>query len=223
MKKLRKFTIVFALLLMCLCLFTGCEGVKSAYLDSSLIEYAQCDYDVTTNTTEVVWKTTLTNNAIYDIDSFSVEFKMYKGDIYEGTRTFTYSRFIKHGDSHTGNFRFEVDGEFDSVEFKFWMANYASFWDTYKIWIIVMSVLAGVGALVYITFMIIEDLEFEELFEFLGEHFLFTAVALGAIALGLIGLVIKYWVSCLIVLGGFVAFIILILIAHFIKYIIESI
>ena len=209
---------------------TGCQSTdkKESYFDTTGIEYSIFEYDPNTNQTRVIWATTLTNDTIWNFNSFSVTFNLYQDSILVKTETYNYDVSVRHGADYTGKFNFYADNEIDSIEYVSWTANYSSFWETYKIWFIVMISLASVASLIYIIVMIIEDLELSDTFDAIAEFFedyawVAFCILIPLIGGGIWGIVGSYWVPILIVLGGIIAFVLIALIAHLVKFIIESI
>ena len=62
---------------------TGCQSTdkKESYFDTTGIEYSIFEYDPNTNQTRVIWATTLTNDTIWNFNSFSVTFNLYQDSI----------------------------------------------------------------------------------------------------------------------------------------------
>lgn len=232
-KNFAKYIVLFSMLILmlftCTGLLAGCQSTDKAesYFDTNQIAYSKFEYDANTNQTKVIWSTTLTNSTIYNIAGFNVTFRLYKNSTLIDTETYDYNRGIKHGANYAGNFNFYTENEIDSIEFQSWTANYNSIWETYKIWFIVMISLAGVSALIYIIVMIIEDLELSDAFDaiedFFEDHAWVAVCFLIPIAGAVWGIVASYWVPILIVLGGVISFVVLILIAHLIKFVIECV
>lgn len=228
-KHMSLFCATVLLIVVCSCLFVGCQSTdkSDSFFDTSGIEYTSFDYDSQSNKTHVVWATTLTNDTVYNINGFSVTFKLYQGSTLVSTRNFKYTKTVKHGADYTGTFSFDVANEIDSISYVSWSANYDSFWETYKIWIIVMSAIAGAASLIYIIVMIVQQLEIEDTVEaiadFFEEHAWVAVCFLIPVAGAIWGIVTSYWVPVLIILGGIIAFIIVALIAHLIKFTIEFI
>lgn len=196
---------------------------SESYFDTSGIASTKCEYDSVNNTTKVVWASTLTNGTIYNIKGFSVTFKLYNNSTLVGTQTYHYSTSIKHGKDYRGAFNFICENEVNSIEYISWSADYDSFWGTYKIWFIATIVIVLVAALIYIIFMIIEDFELSDTVDFLRDHGWLFVVLLVPLAGTIFGIVKSYWVPVLIVLGGLVALVLIILLAHLIQYIVEVI
>lgn len=194
---------------------------SESYFDTSGIASTKCEYDSVNNTTKVVWASTLTNGTIYNIKGFSVTFKLYNNSILVGTQTYHYSTSIKHGKDYMGAFNFICENEVNSIEYISWSADYDSFWGTYKIWFIATLVIVLVASLIYIIFMIIEDFDLSDTVDFLRDHGWLFAVLIAPLAGAIWGVVESYWVPVLIVLGGLVALVLIILLAHLIQYIIE--
>lgn len=233
MNKIRRLYLFFLLMVVLVIstvFLTGCQSTdkKESYFDTTGIEYSIFEYDPNTNQTRVIWATTLTNDTIWNFNSFSVTFNLYQDSILVKTETYNYDVSVRHGADYTGKFNFYADNEIDSIEYVSWTANYSSFWETYKIWFIVMISLASVASLIYIIVMIIEDLELSDTFDAIAEFFEDHAWVAFCILIpltggGIWGIVGSYWVPILIVLGGIIAFVLIALIAHLVKFIIESI
>ncbi len=232
MKNARRIYSVYGLsiiLILIFTLLTGCQSTdkSNSFIDTSSLQYTEFIYDANKDQTKVVWEATLTNDTIFNFDNFSITFKLYNQSNLVKTDTYHYNRGVKHGEEYTGSFNFYVDGKIDSIEYVSWTANYISFWDTYKIWIIAMSVVAGVATLIYIIVMIVKDLEFEDIWDATVEFFsnlVWVAIDFSILFAGIIfGIITSYWVPILIVLGGIVAFIVLVLLAQLIKFIVVAI
>lgn len=178
---------------------------------------AQCTYDDIRDKTEVVWATKIVNNTIYHMDGFRIQFNFYNGKEEVGTEVFDYDKEIKLGKEYEGQFVFYVEGEITAVEYVGWSANQVGFWDTYSLWIIIAGIVAVVGAIVFIIFMIVESLDLDDIFGSLG--------VVGVIAFFILGgsgsLIFWNWVYSLIVLGAVVGFLILSAIAYGIYHIFE--
>ena len=204
-------------------LLTGCQSTdkSESYFDTAGIEYTQYEFDSVTNKTKVIWATTLTNNTIYDFSSFSVTFKLYSNSNLIGTETYNYSRGVKHGAEYIGKFNFYAENEIDAIEYVSWTANYDSFWETYKIWFIVMIVIVSVASLIYIIVMIIQDFNLDDIGEFLQEKWWILLSFLAPLAGTIWGLATLNWVPTLIIIGSIVALILICLLAHLTKFIIE--
>ncbi|MCH5161921.1 MAG: AAA family ATPase [Clostridiales bacterium] len=142
-------------------------------------------------------------------------------------KTCHYSRGVSHGGNYTGRFTFYVTGEADEIEFISWSAEYESFFETYKVWFIVMLSLAGIAAVIFIIVMIVQDLDLDDTYgaiiDFIADNAWIAALFVIPIAGTIVGIVTSYWVPVLIVLGGIVAFVLITLLAHLIKYIVENV
>ena len=217
---------LIVMLALSIMLLSGCQqstDKSEAYFDKSGIEYTRFEYDANSNKTKVIWATTITNNTIYNFDGFFVRFKLYSNSIGLGTETYNYDRGVKHGGEYMGTFNFYADGEVTAIEYVSWSANYNSFWETYKIWFIVTIVIACLAALIYIIVMIVQDLELDDIGEFISDNWWILFSLLVPFAGTIWGIITSYWVPVLIVLGGIFAVVLLALIAHLIKFIVESI
>lgn len=222
----KKIRILFVICTLLIAIFSlsGCQSTdkKESYLSITNYTY---DYNSQTDETKVVWTGLLSNDTIYDFNGFEIKFKLTYGDSTTKNKYYTYSRGVKRGDSYAGSFSFYCDGDLSKAEYVSWSADYVSFWDMYKAWIIVMICVAAIGTLIYIIVMIIEDLEFGDFIDILEDFdvgwVIFAVLpviwSIFDLCFGLIN-----WVNILIILGGVVAFILLVLIAHFIKFIADE-
>lgn len=189
------------------------------------------DYEVTyvyheaSNQTEVTWGCEIENNTIYKMDEFSASFELYNDTTCLEKVRFYYTVDIANGGSYSGKYIFDYDGKVTKAEFVSWTAHYLSVWDTYKAWFISMIVIASVGAVIYIIVMIIEDLDLEDTWDAITDSDLSMIFAIGLPVLigggSIVGSALSYWVPVLIVLGGIVAFILVALFGHLVKFIVE--
>lgn len=228
MKRFNKFAILISILLLCIYTLTGCQSTSKneSYLNTSAIEFSQLEFDNTTNKTKVIWATKLTNNTIYNFNSFSVTFKLFNNSTLVDTQTYNYNLSVRHGGDYAGRFNFYVTGEVDSIEYVSWTAHYDTFWNTYKIWFIVMIVLISLASLIYLIIMITQDLEIQDTFDAIVDFFddhEWTIAFIVPLAGIIWGIAKSYWVPVLIVLGGIITFVLIILLAHLISFIIKCI
>ena len=225
--KVKLFSILIVLLISLFC-FSGCQSTdkSNSFFNYSGFEQATFEYDEETNKTKVIFYATLTNETIYNFNSFSIKVNLYGHSTYVSTETYNYTRGVKNGDSYAGFFNFYENGQIDSIEYVSWTANYSSFWETYKIWFIVSIILVSVAFIIYLVFMIIEDLDLSDTFDaiadFFEEHVWIAICFLIPLGGTIWGIVSSHWVPVLIVVGAFIAFVLLGLIAHLIKFIIEE-
>ena len=226
-QKIKLFSIVL-IILTCIFCISGCQSTdkSDSFFNYSQFEQATFEYNEETNKTKVIFNATLTNETIYNFDSFSVKIKLYDNSTLIGTETYNYDLGVKNGDSYTGYFNFYANGKIDSIEYVSWSANYSSFWETYKIWFIVSIIIVSISFVIYLIFMIIEDLELSDtvdaIVEFFEENGWVAILLLIPFGSAIWGIISSYWIPVLIVVGAIVAFILLSLIAHLIKYIIEE-
>lgn len=224
-KRIPIYLSLLVILMLCLAILTGCQSIdkSESYFDKSEIEYSRFEYDVANNQTKVIWATTLSNNTIYNFNGFSVTFRLYNNSTLIKTETYHYSRGVNHGKEYTGTFNFNDNGQIDSIECVSWTVDYDSFWDTYKIWFIVTIAIAVIASLIYIIIMIIEDLELYDVGDFLSDTWTIFFMLIIPFGGTIWGFITANWVSVLIVLGGIIAFVLILLLAHLIKFIIECI
>lgn len=231
MKKKFKILILAIFLLLSTLFLFGCQSTddSNAYLNYSEFPAATFEYNEKTDETKVVFCCTLTNKTIYKIKSISIDVKLYHNSVFIEEQTLNYSRKLANGEQYTGSFSFYANGEVDCIEFSSWTAHYASFWDTYKLWIIISAALSGVAAIIYIIVMIIQDLDLDDICgtgcEFYNIWIWLALIipSISGISMAVLGVVFSYWVPVLIILGAILAFVLIVLLAHLIKYLIQDV
>lgn len=228
MKKKVKLLSILLLIFACIFCISGCQSAnkRNSYFNYSKFEQATFDYDEETNKTKVRFNATLSNNTIYNFNGFSIRLNLYSNSQIVSTETYDYDILVENGDNYTGSFIFYANGNIDSIEYVSWSANYNSIWETYNIWFIVSIVLVSLAFVAYLIFMIIEDLELSDTFDiivdFFEDHGWVAICVLIPVGGSIWGLISSHWVPVLIVIGAIIAFIVLGLIAHFIKFIIDK-
>ena len=213
--------VIIVVFVACLCLMlAGCLSVDA---DDSTIEIGNVDfqYDEGANQTKVVFYAELSNDTIFDLDGFSLSFTLHdvENNVYDVT--YNYAKGLDHGEYYSGYFNFVHDGKIDNVEYISMQPNYSSFWETYKIWLIIAIVLFSVASLIYIIIMLIEDLELDEVGEFISEHVWVLSVFTAPLIVVITGFIYSTWVVLLIIIGAIIAFILVALLAHLIKHLIQ--
>ena len=232
--KIKLFSILF-ILVACIFCFSGCQSTdknvaldtanNKAYLDYGNFSQASFKYNQERDETKVIFNAMLLNDTIYNINSFSIEINLNNDSNFVDTKIISYNLSIKRGKDYTGNFNFYVKGEIDSIEFVSWTANYDSFWKTYYLWFVISIILVVIAAIIYIFFMIIDDLDIDDTIWFFEDNLwvLFTLITLLGVFILSCGIILSNWVPVLIVLGAIVSFVLIYLIAHLVKYIIDEI
>ncbi len=228
MKKIRS---LFKTLFLGLALGVGAFGLTAcASSEEKATSYdftcISCTYNSSEDTTLVTWSSTLTNGSIYDMTEESFAFDLFQGETYVRTTDYcTYSIKIKHGKSDFGRRNFTVSGNITKVDLNNWKAKFSNVWDTYKIWFIVTIVVASLAVIGYGIFVFIAAFELGDLFEFLGEHFwtiFIVAVPFIPYFASSISSGVWSWVPPLIIGGGILSIIVVALIIHLVRFIIEK-
>lgn len=226
-KRSRKTAVLLWLIVLvscCVLQFAGCQSVdkKDSYIsvDGILREFK---YNQAEDKTEIKWYGSLSNETIYDFNGFSVSFRLYNGSEVLEDVTVSYDRGVDHGDKYSGYFNFTYDGRVDGIEYISWTADYESFWETYEVWLITVIVLLGVLLLSYVIVMIIQDLELDDVGEFISSHWWILSILIAPLTGVIVGAVYSDWVVIAIIIGAVIALIVSVLIAHLIKYIIQNI
>lgn len=213
--KYRIFLIISIILLLCISvtLLVSCQSVDKS---ESTLNYRSLkfNYDEQTDTTRIIWNGHIINNTIFSINGFTIHLDLYSesGIVYQDL-SIDYSTDVPHGKEIDNNFNFTVEGNISSASFLNWTADYLSFWQTYKIWIIVCSVITAVASIAYIIAVIIIDVDLDNTALWLIPSLL--PLAISAIYSG----VMSNWVPFVIILVAVITFILIILVAHLIKYI----
>lgn len=225
-KKMFQIFCLFFLAFWFIFIFTSCQSTDKTQSTMNRSDYTiSCTYDSETNKTKIIWGATFENNTIYKIEGFSAVFDLYNGDTFLESSTYNYDFVIANGGSIGQNFIFTYDGEVTTAEFSYWTAQYASFWDTYRIWIIVTIIVAAIASIIYIIVMIVQDLELDDTWDALTDSYLSILfyIAISTIGIGsLTTILTSYWVPVVIILGGIIAFVLICLLGHLVKYIIEE-
>ncbi len=226
LKKFLKFLLLSFSIGTCTLGLVSCSSVekKSTSYD---FEVVSCEYVAEEDITKVVWSSRIVNETIYDIENVTFRFDVYNVDSYvRTTDDCVYSIAIKHGKSNNGNRGVSLYGQVTNISIHSWTAKYSSLWKTYQPWFIATIISAAVLALIYIIFMIVSDLELFDLGEFLEDH-LWT---LGMFLIPFIPYVIEAainsnwsFVPPIIIGGGIVALVVVALLGHLIKFIVEEV
>ena len=221
LKSGKKIGVLFLLILVLLSCLCGCQkdGKRTSTLDSSVIDQSIFEYDEQTDTTKVIWATTLKNNAIYDFREFKVVFKLYSGSELLKTESYYYSVEVSHGSEYTARFNFVESGKIDKIEYVSWTAHYDTLWQTYRIWFIVSILMLALGILVYAIFVFVSDSDisdvWDEIEEFIWLPIIFLLFGGGSFFIDGLS---TYIVNICIVVGAIICFILLALLVHFLRY-----
>lgn len=224
---LKKLFLEFAF---CFCFFglMACQSTdqSQSYIGTGTNITYKCDYDVNTGKTKVVWSSYIQNDTIYNITKIGVKFNYYLNETKVDSKTLYYELSIKHGKTKTINYNFVADQQINKIEYDSWaVTSYTNVWDTYKTWWIATIVIASVLAVAYVAATFIADLELEDVFEFIEEHFYFVfIVAIPFVPYLISGLSTGSWswVPAVIIGGGILSVIILGLLGHFVRFLIEE-
>ena len=226
MRKTARFLLLFFVVLSFLSCLCSCQSAdKNEAYFSYNFEEATFEYDKATKKTKVDFWGKVTNNTIYNMKGFSIYLDLYYNEtIVTNGLQYGWNMDVKSGENEENHLSFFFDGKINYIEFVSWSANYNTLWETYQIWFIVAIILVTVAIVAYIIIIIIQDLEFDDVFEFIKEHgegFFFTVLPFvgGFVTFG--SIIFSYWVQSLIVLGAILSFLLLALIAHFVKYLFD--
>lgn len=204
---------------------TACQSTNKAesYLGTGSNLTYSCTFDTGENKTLVKWQSYVQNDTIYSISKIHVTFDYYYNETKVETKELKYDISVKNGQKLTINCHFYADGNVSKIVFESWYGDYLSLWDTYQPWWIATIVIVSILALAYVILMIVEDLDLDDTFEFISEHFYLALVLLPTLIISLWGTISSNWVPALIVVGGTVAFVLVGLLAHLVKFIVEEV
>lgn len=230
MKRKLKLLLFICLLITCLLCVSGCQSLDKtdSVFYSNKFSQATFEYNQDTNKTKVTFEAALENNTIYDFDTFSIKVNQFYNSTLVSTQTYKYGVGVENGNDYIGTFYFYADGEINSIELVSWQANYNSFWQTYKTWIIICIVALCLATLIYAVVIFAEDLDVDDVVsnfeDFIEDHsaliiILFILVAGGSSY----GIFTSHLAPVLIIVGTIIAFIVLGLLVHLVKYIIENV
>ncbi|MCI6358101.1 MAG: AAA family ATPase [Erysipelotrichaceae bacterium] len=199
----------------------SCASVEYKGMSTNFIVNS-CTYDSTSNTTEVIWSSTLKNQSIYDIKTVYFKFDLYKeGSFVETTDDIYWDISIKHGESDTSMRRLIVNGEIDNIKINVWNAQFSTFWETYEEWLIGTIIGIIVIVISFIVAYIITDGDVFELFE--DKSWILISLLPFVIVLisSLLTDIATNWVPLCIVGGGIIAVAVLLLLFFILKVILQ--
>ena len=217
-KLLRTIPLVF-LTFAFLLLFSACQSTNKddVRLQTDALYAAEFEYQEQSNETNVFYYAIVSNDTIYNLESYSITVRLSYHGTEVTTETYVFEKTVKHGDSYASNHTFTIVGEVDSLTVLSYDCTFATFWKTYSIWIICTICAIAVASIAYIIAMFAVDFDLSDVF---GNPTLVISI-LSIIFLLVFGLFFDNWVNALIVLGGILSFIILGLLAHLIQHFIN--
>ncbi len=222
MKKFIKMLLLITLVFISMFSFAGCASTDKSemYMQTDMAQSAQFNYDSINNETRVRWYTTITNNTIYNMEKFSVKFQLFNGEEQVDTIMLNYNKKVNFSKEYSGWFNFTVDGKVTGIEYVSWSGEEATFWETYKVWIIVASVVLVVALVIYIIIMKANYLDYGECWESIFDSEFGLVIFFFCLTLGssIISLILAGWVCFLIVLGTLILFELLRALVHGIEY-----
>ena len=219
-------TIFILFFIISIIFLTGCYSTdkKNSYIGTGSNLTYSCSYDAEENKTHITWKSYIQNDTIYSINKIRVQFDYFYIDTKIETKELEYNISVKHGTTQDINCQFYAEGQINKIVYLSWQADYLNIWNTYHPWWITTIVVVSILWLVYIILMILLDLDLDDVFEFISEHFFVTSfIILPFSVIVPLSIYSSNWIPTFIILGGIVVFIILGLVAHLVKYIIEEI
>lgn len=200
---------------------TSCASVEYKGMSTNFIVNS-CTYDSTSNTTEVIWSSTLKNQSIYDIKTVYFKFDLYKeGSFVETTDDIYWDISIKHGESDTSMRSLIVNGEIDNIKINVWNAQFSTFWETYEEWLIGTIIGIIVIVISFIVAYIITDGDVFELFEDKSGILISLLPFVIVLISSLLTDIATNWVSLCIVGGGIIAALVLLLLFFILKVILQ--
>ncbi len=204
---------------------TACSSSEKS-ATSYNFQVVTCEYVEADDHTKVIWRSEIVNESIYNIEYVSFKFDVYNAGAYVRTTDYVdYSISIKHGKSNTGNRSIELYGKVTDININTWSAKFSNLWKTYQPWFIATIIAAAVLSLAYIIVIIVCDLDLFDIGDFLEDHLWTLGMILIPFAPYVIsGLITSTWsfVPPIILGGGILSVVIIGLIAHLIRFLIEE-
>ncbi|MCF0108200.1 MAG: Rho termination factor N-terminal domain-containing protein, partial [Bacilli bacterium] len=213
--------IMIGFCLMLLTLLSGCSST-----DQSKSFMNRSGYDVTyvyneeSNETKVTWGCVITNETIYDIKTVEVTWDLFNGDTHLEEVTYIWDIKVGHGDSKSGKYYFIYEGKVTEAQCVSWTASYDNLWQSYEGWWIGSIIGIGVGSIVLIIFMIINDGDVFAIFE--DGWWIILPYLIPILSSGITSVISTNWVPICIVGGALVATAIIVGIAALIYFLIDS-
>ena len=208
-KKFLSLTVAILGCAVCLNLLTACQSADKteSYFNSEYFSDASFTYDTVKNETTIVFKADVENNTVFNIKDFEVKFGIYNNGDLVSLSSYKFDTSIKHGKEKSGAFSIVVSGKADGIKFVYWSANYASFWGTYKGWLITTIILSVVLTIVTAVIVCANDLDFDDLLDFFEDckGALIPIVGIFVIWGTAFG-IFSSWVPVCIVGGGILAY-----------------
>ena len=134
-KFMLKSIIAIILLLLMVLVLTCCSLDKDA-AEFSILE-TEFEYYEETNITLVKCEISVSNETLYDINSFDLVVNVYsKGECIDSeSRNYNYR--VEHDDTEYGSISFAVDGHADYAALATWTPNYEPLWKSiFNVWFI---------------------------------------------------------------------------------------
>ncbi|MBP5090964.1 MAG: ATP-binding protein [Bacilli bacterium] len=201
----------------------GSEDSGTAYLaiqdDTSFI------YNEAVDRTSVSFVARIENESILGIKEEKLTLSLLLGGSEIDRKTYYFGVTVGAIDATESRFNFSYAGRIDGLELVSWSASFASFWETYQAWLIVTIVVAAIAAIIYVIYIFVQDFELSDVFEFIGENIWILAILAFSPLSTLISRFVTgvwNWTLLLIVAGGIVAFVLIALLAHLVKYFIDE-
>ena len=226
MKRNVKF-LIFMVLIFCSTLLVGCQSTDKAesYIGTGDDFTCSYSYNAEENRTDIIIDTYIYNNTIYTIDKVTLVANLYLNDTLvkqDAKITFDFEVGYSEIKNHTF-YTYYAGGEVNKLEYISWSASYKSLWDTYFVWFLVTIIIVALIAVILILVMIIQDLELDDIIDFLKERWwIVSTIFIPYLKDGILHNN-WCWVPLLIMAGGVVALIVIALLALFIKYLITDV
>lgn len=224
--KVKSFLRSLLLGLACAFSFFGLTSCQSAEAKGMNTGYTcvRCTYIESTNETEIVWYSTIENESIYNMTRLYFKFDLYDySGFVQTTKYIQYDIQIRHGDFNVGNRNFFIDGKYTNANLITWYADFASFWDTYKGWMIPTIIVALIASIAYIVYMVVEDTDPDEMTDLIADAPWIYSLLLPLMITSIYSIASSSWVPLVIILIGTISIPIIGLLGHLVKFVIENI
>lgn len=187
-----------------------------------------CSYDSVNNETAIKIKSYIQNKTIYAIDKVTIKVNLYNNDtLVMKEEKFIFNFEVKQGTTKDFDFNiYYLDGVVNKLEYVSWSANYKTIWNSYKPWFISTIIISFIIAIAIILIMIIENFDFDDLFDFFEEHLgILPTILIVFIPYFIDGVLSGSWswIPPIILSGGILLLVSICLIAFGIKYLFTDI
>lgn len=221
-KRNLKFLSLIFVVVLATTMLSGCTSNDKSkfYVSSSTV----CTYNEKTNTTRIDFCCIFENDTIYDVKSVYCSFYLFENSTLTENTGFACHNTIKANKTLSVTHYVVLDGKIDDAKFAYRTPRYDNLWNSYKVWWIIAIIVSVILALVYLLIVIVNDLEFDDLVDFISEggHWIFWGILILFGITGGLGFELINWFPVLICGLGVILALLLCLLISWIKTLIDG-